>query len=202
MARTCTFLTLAGEKLSIPIDLNAHDSVRSLEDAVLAELPDIGNSSTLGCELQFVELDTQQILTDPIQSKLRNHCCCYVIARSCLVEAEHGGQIKGEAKAIRVPRGKSSKIPPQAFSFDTEVRHVLVDPGLKVVGEAAWRSCRQLQIVQLPETVVSLLHGAFRCCQALRTVIAPGCQHFGPKVFEKCSSLVQIGSYSNGHRRG
>ena len=47
-------------------------------------------------------------------------------------------------------------------------------------------------MVQLPETV-SLLHGAFRCCRALRVVIAPGCQHFGPKVFEECCSLTQIG---------
>ena len=140
-----------------------------------------------------MQLDTHQVLADPIQSKLRANHCYYVIARPCLVEAAHKGQIKGEAKAIRVPRGKNDKIPPQAFSFHTEVRRVLVEPGMRIVGEAAWRSCRQLQVVQLPETVVSLLHGAFRCCRALRVVIAPGCQHFGPKVFEECCSLTQIG---------
>ena len=51
---------------------------------------------------------------------------------------------------------------------------------------------RQLQVV-LPDTAVSLLHGAFRCCRALRAAIAPGCQHFGPKVFEECCSLTQMG---------
>ena len=182
----------AGEKLSIEVDLNAHTGIRSFENAVLAELPYLGSSSTLGCELQFVQLDTCQVLADPIQSKLRANRCFYVIARPCLVEAAQG-QIKGEAKAIRVPRGKNDKIPPQAFSFHTEVRRVLVEPGMRIVGEAAWRSCRQLQVVQLPETVVSLLHGAFRCCRALRVVLAPGCQHFGPKVFEECCSLTQIG---------
>ena len=193
VAQTCTFLTLAGEKLSIEVDLNAHIDIRSFENAVLAELPYLGCSSTLGCELQFVQLDTHQVLADPIQSKLRANHCYYVISRPCLVEAAHKGQIKGEAKAIRVPRGKNDKIPPQAFSFHTEVRHVLVEPGMRIVGEAAWRSCRQLQVVQLPETVVSLLHGAFRYCRALRVVIVPGCQHFGPKVFEECCSLTQIG---------
>ena len=192
VAQTCTFLTLAGEKLSIEVDLNAHTGIRSFENAVLAELPYLGCSS-IGCELQFVQLDTHQVLADPIQSKLRANHCYYVIARPCLVEAAHKGQIKGEAKAIRVPRGKNDKIPPQAFSFHTEVRHVLVEPGMRIVGEAAWRSCRQLQVVHLPDTVVSLLHGAFRCCRALRVVIAPGCQHFGPKVFEECCSLTQIG---------
>ena len=29
--------------------------------------------------------------------------------------------------------------------------------------------------------------------RALRVVIDPGCQHFGPKVFEECCSLTQIG---------
>ena len=104
----------------------------------------------------------------------------------------HGVRTRG--KKIRVPRGKNDKIPPQAFSFHTEVRHVLVEPGMRIVGEAAWRSCRQLQVVHLPDTVVSLLHGAFRCCRALRVVIASGCQHFGPKVFEECCSLTQIGA--------
>ena len=161
----CTFLTLAGEKLSIEVDLNAQTGIRSFENAVLAELPYLGCSSTLGCELQFVQLDTHQVLADPIQSKLRANHCYYVIARPCLVEAAHKGQIKGEAKAIRVLRGKNDKIPPQAFSFRTEVRHVLVEPGMKIVGEAAWRSCRQLQVVHLPDTVISLLRGAFRCCR-------------------------------------
>ena len=193
VTQSCTFLTLAGEELSIEVDLNAHTGIRSFENAVLAELPYLGSSSTLGCELQFVQLDTCQVLADPIQSKLRANHCYYVIARPCLVEAAHKGQIKGEAKAIRVPRGKNDKIPPQAFSFHTEVRHVLVEPGMRIVGEAAWRSCRQLQVVQLPDTVVSLLHGAFRCCRALRVVMAPGCQHFGPKVFEECCSLTRIG---------
>ena len=193
VTQSCTFLTLAQERLSIEGDLSAHTGIRSLENAVLAELPYLGSSSTLGCELQFVQLDTCQVLADPIRSKLGANHCYYVIARPCLVEAARKGQIKGEAKAIRVPRGKNDKIPPQAFSFHTEVRHVLVEPGMRIVGEAAWRSCRQLQVVQLPATVVSLLHGAFRYCRALRVVIVPGCQHFGPKVFEECCSLTRIG---------
>ena len=177
-----TLLTLAGEKLPIAVDPNAHVCLRGFENAVLAELPYLGCNSTLGCELQFVQTDTHQVLADPIQSKLRAN-----------VEAARKGQLKGEAKAIRVPRGRNDKIPPQAFSLHTEVRHVLVEHGIRIVGEAAWRSCRQLQVVHLPETVVSLLHGAFSRCQVLRVVTAPGCKHFGTKVFEECCSLTQIG---------
>ena len=52
---TCTLLTLAGEKLPIVVDPNAHACLRGFENAVLAELPYLGCSSTLGCELQFVQ---------------------------------------------------------------------------------------------------------------------------------------------------
>ena len=110
------------------------------------------------------------------------------------MEAAHKGHLKGRAKSIRVPRGRNDKVPPQAFSFHTEVRHVQVEDGLRIVGEAAWRSCRQLHVVHLPETVASLLHGAFSRCQMLRIVTAPGCKYFGTKVFEECCSLTQVGA--------
>ena len=67
---------------------------------------------------------------------------------------------------------------------------------MRIVGEAAWRSCRQLQVVHLPDTVVSLLHGAFSRCRVLRAVIAPGCQHFGAKVFD--ADFLQRGTFEKG----
>ena len=48
VTQSCTFLTLAGERLSIEGDLSAHTGIRSLENAVLAELPYLESSRTLG----------------------------------------------------------------------------------------------------------------------------------------------------------
>ena len=48
VAQTCTFLTLAGKKLPIEVDLNAHTGNQGFENAVFAELPYLGCSSTLG----------------------------------------------------------------------------------------------------------------------------------------------------------
>ena len=105
VAQTCTFLTLAGEKLSIEVDLNAHTGIRSFENAVLAELPYLGCSSTLGCELQFVQIDTHQVLTDPIQSKLRaNHLllcdCSAMFCRGSTQRANQRGS-QGNQSAAR-----------------------------------------------------------------------------------------------------
>ena len=68
VTQSCTFLTLAGERLSIEEDLSTRTGIRSLENAVLAELPYLGSSSTLGCELQFVQLDTCQVPADSIRN--------------------------------------------------------------------------------------------------------------------------------------
>ena len=121
-----------------------------------------------------MQTDTHQVLADPIQSKLRVNHCYYVIAQQCFVEAAHKGQLKGEAKAIRVPRGRNDKIPPQAFSFHTEVRHVLVENGIRICVEELSTAASSPPT----KTVVSLLHGAFSRCQVLRVVTAPWLQIF------------------------
>ena len=90
-ARTLTLITLAGEELPLEVDPVGHASLRSLENAVLARLPHLGNASTLGCELQFVQTNTLQVLADPIQSAISTNQKYYVIARQCMVEAGHKG---------------------------------------------------------------------------------------------------------------
>ena len=144
---------------------------------MLERLFHLGSTTTFGCNLQFVQTNTLQVLADPPST---NHGY-YVIARQCMVEARHKRQLKGKVKAIRVLRSRNDKIHPQAFSFCTEIRHVLVENGVKIVGEAAWRSCRQLQIVHLPDTVVSLLHGAWP--QAASTSEATNCGFRNRTIF-------------------
>ena len=188
-----TLITLTGEELHVCVDQSVSTSFQKFENAILEQLPTLGQSSTFGCELQFVQIGTHAVLTDPVQQQLSAKQSLYVIARPCFVEAMHKGSLIGEEKAIRVPFVKNNKVPLQAFSYHTEVRHALVEEGFRIVGEAAWRSCHRLQIVHLPDTVVSLRHGAFCRCYVLREVTACGCRHFGIKVFEQCRSLTQIG---------
>ena len=188
-----TLITLSGDDINIEISLSERDKLHHFENVVLEQLPWIGTSSTFGCELQFVEPDSNATLADPIWDTLRVGRTFYVLAQPCFVGAVHKGQLKGEAKAIKVPSARADQIPPQAFSFHTEVRHVEVEPGIWMVGEAAWRSCQRLQIVSLPDTVVSLRNSAFRRCYALRAITIPGCKQFGFQVFEGCCSLTQVG---------
>ena len=148
--------TFAGEEIRLAIDLREYDRLNEFENAVLNQLSYLGDSSTFGCELQFVHKDTRKVLADPIWDTLCDNHCFNVIARQCFVDAEHKGHLKGGAKAIRVPSSATDRILPQAFSFHAEVRHLRPEAGIRVVGEAAWRSCQRLQVVHLPTTVVCL----------------------------------------------
>ena len=185
--------TLAGEDTQLTIELQEFDRLQEFESAVLEQLPQIGESSTFGCELDFVCRDSQQKLADPIWYTLRDSNCFTVISSPCFEEAEHKGQIQGDAKAIRVPFHVTDRILPLAFSYVAKVRRVKVDAGYRIIGEGAWRSCQRLQIVHLDSTVISLQTRVFCRCYALRTVLAPGCKQFGVQAFEECCSLIQIG---------
>ena len=90
--------TFAGEEIQLAIDLQECDRLNEFENAVLNQLPYLGESSTFGCELQFVHKDTHKVLVDPIWKTLRDNNCFNVIVRRCFVDAEHKGQLKGGAK--------------------------------------------------------------------------------------------------------
>ena len=116
-----------------------------------------------------MQLDTHQVLADPIQKTQSQPLllcdCSALFSRGSTQRADQRGSQGIECREVRTTKSHRK---PSSFT-------------------------RQLQVVELPETVVSLLHGAFRCCRALRAAIAPGCQHFGPKAFEECCSLTQMG---------
>ena len=46
--------TLAGEEAQLTIELQEYDRLQEFENAVLEQLPKIGESSTFGCVLDFV----------------------------------------------------------------------------------------------------------------------------------------------------
>ena len=52
--------TLSGEELQVIIDLQEFDRLDEFETAVLEQLPTIGGSSASGCELTFVQRDTDE----------------------------------------------------------------------------------------------------------------------------------------------
>ena len=144
--------TFAGEEIQLSIELQEFDRLNEFENAVLENLPYIGECSTFGCELDFVHKDARKILADRIWDTLRDNNCFNLIVCQCIAQAEHKGQLKGRVKAIRVPSNGIDRVLPHAFSHISDVRRVQVEAGIHTIGEAAWQSCLRLQVVQLPST--------------------------------------------------
>ena len=141
------FLTLAGEKLPIEVELNAHAGIRGLK-MPFSRAPYLGCSST-PCELQFVQIDTYHPSRPHAkQTESQPLLPCDCSAMVCESTTQRATQ--REAKTIRVPCGRNDKIPRQAFSFHTEVRHVPVEPGMRIVGKlrgevvdsCKWSTCQ------------------------------------------------------------
>ena len=185
--------TLAGEDIQIVVDLQEFDRLDEFETAVLEQLPTIGGNSAFGSELAFVHKDTGELVANPIWDTLRDCNRFNLVVRQCFSQAEHKGQLKRSAKAIRVPPIQTGRVSPHAFTHAIDVRHVQVDAGIHTIGEAAWQHCNRLRIVQLPRSVACLQDGALRRCYVLHTVVGPGCKYFGLWVFEECYALAQIG---------
>ena len=106
-------ITFAGEEIQLTIELQEFDRLNEFENAVLEQLPYIGESSAFGCELDFVHKDTRKMLVDPIWDTLRDNNCFNLIVRQCFTEAEHKGQLTSKVRAIRVPYNTTDRILPR-----------------------------------------------------------------------------------------
>ena len=185
--------SLSGQEYQVIVDLQEFDRLDEFETAVLEQLPIIGGNSTFGCELTFVRQDTGQPLRNPVWDTLRDCNHFQIVVRQCCSRGVHKGQMKQNAKAIRVPATCTGQVLSHAFTHSSDLRHLQVDAGIHTIGEAAWQHCTRLLIVHLPSSLLCLKEGAFRCCYVLHTVTAPGRIDFGCWAFEECHALAWVG---------
>ena len=122
------------------------------------------------------------------------YCIVFRDCREVLPSQEclEGCPIHDIPLAVHVPMNPEEMVPEGAFAGVPRLRHASVEPGIRFVGAEAWQSCRQLRIVKMPATVVGVADNAFRGCQLLSSVTAPGCREFGYKAFAECSSLQWV----------
>ena len=143
-----------------------------------------------GCSIEFLHLATQTYLEGPIWDRLQQSMEYCIIFKDCseflpLQELLEGYPIDKVPLAVHVPMNPESAVPEGAFTGVPRLRHVSVESGIR-------HSCRQLRIVKLPSTVVSISDNAFRVCKLLNSVTAPGCREFGYKAFDECCSLQWV----------
>ena len=191
-------VTMAGTEYTMPANLTHYEDIAQLEDDILCFLPTVSDIDVFGCEIDFIELDTQLPLPEAFHTALLQQKKLQIVVRPCMVEGHSIWQFQADdresyPKAIRVPGNPRREIADRAFYAAPMLRHVEIAARIQHVGFAAWQGCQQLQVVKLPASVLSLEDGAFQGCYVLREVVAPGCVQYSRRVFAECCSLSKVG---------
>jgi len=77
-------------------------------------------------------------------------------------------------------------------SYSNQIRKVVVEDGVTAVADEAFADCPNLTGVILADTVVTVGRGAFRSCYNLQTVELGGVTDIGAEAFLECVSLERI----------
>ena len=189
--------TLSGTVVTISMSIAKFDRFEDLEDHVVDYLASVTDLKVFGCAIDFLQADMQPYLDNPVWEMLQQSTEYSIVFRDCCEvfptkESFEERPLRDIPLAIHVPMNPEETIPEGAFAAVPRLRHVNVASGMKVVGAEAWQNCRQLRIVKLPVTVISIADNAFRGCQVLNHVTAPGCVEFGYKAFAECRSPVRV----------
>ena len=189
--------TLSGVTFNVSLSIAKFDRFADLEDHVMDHLVSVTDLKVFGCSIEFLHLARQTFLEDPIWDRLQQSMEYCIIFKDCSEvlpsqELLEGYPIHKVPLAVHVPMNPESAVPEGAFAGVPRLRHVSVESGIRLIGPEAWHSCRQLRIVKLLSTVVSICDNAFRSCKLLNSVTAPSCREFGYKAFDECCSLQWV----------
>ena len=189
--------TLSGVTIKVSLSVAKFDRLEDLEDQAMDYLVSVTDLKVFGCSIDFLQTATQTYLEDPIWDKLQQSMEYTIVFRDSSVILPSQEQLEGcpiyhVPLAVHVPMNTEEIVPEGAFAGVPRLRHVSVEPGIRLIGAEAWQNCRQLRIVKLPATVVGISDNAFRNCKLLNSVSAPGCREFGYKAFAECCSLQWV----------
>ena len=193
---------LSGTTVNVSVSVAKYDRLEDLEDHVVDYLASVTDLKVFGCTIDFLHADTETYLVDPIWDQLRQSAEYCIIFRDCIEvlhtqEGLEGCPIHSVPLAVHVPLNPETTVPEGAFAGVPRLRHVSVASGISFIGAEAWQNCRQLRIVNLPDTVVGIADNVFRGCKLLNIVTASGCRDFGYKAFAECSSLQWVYAAGN-----
>lgn len=79
------------------------------------------------------------------------------------------------------------------FYNNTDIKSVVIDHGVKSIGENAFVNCSGIQTVSIPESVTVIKDGAFDFCKGLTSIRLPGSlTGITGEAFNYCSNLKNI----------
>ena len=96
--------------------------------------------------------------------------------------------IPSEIGAVRV-----KEIGPEVFANAKNIKHIIIDEGVKAIRQLAFNHCEKLELIDLPESLTEIAHGSFFGCQSLKQFRFPrNVKKIGSSIFTECTSLERV----------
>ena len=111
------------------------------------------------------------------------------------------------ASYVLLPNGElrisgSGKIDSFAFAGRNDIKDVIIENGITIIGEGVFCGCFSLMSVSIPDSVTNIGHRAFYLCKQLESVtICNGEATIWDSAFEYCSNNLTIISQSRGYNK-
>ena len=131
-------VTIVGTEDAMQTNLAQCEDVAELEDDILYFLPTVSDLDVFGCELNLLDLHTQQFLPEAFRTVLLQRPKLQIVVRPCvsICQFQDDGW-ESYPKAIRVPANPRGEIADRAIHAAPVLRHVEVAMGIQHVGIAA-----------------------------------------------------------------
>ncbi len=98
-----------------------------------------------------------------------------------------------KCKGLKDVTINADSVAPYTFAECTNLKRVIIEEGVKCIGENAFEGCTMLDSVVLPSSVHSVYSRAFNKCTALTNItISEGVKVIHPYAFLGCSALKKV----------
>lgn len=96
-----------------------------------------------------------------------------------------------KGKVLYLPRYQKT-LYANVFKGNEEIVKVVLNEGLREIGEYAFAGCTNLREIIFPNNRIILRKGCFKDCTALKEVYIPDVSNIGPSAFENCAVLENV----------
>ena len=82
---------------------------------------------------------------------------------------------------------------PKRYLYESNIQHVDIPVGIKVINKYSFAGCSQLKEVIIPEGVIKIGEGAFMSCDALEKLHLPSTlKYIDVGAFQSCTNLKEV----------
>ena len=91
-------VTVAGTEYTMQANLSHYEDIAELEDDILCFLPTVSELDVFGCELELLNLQTQQPLPEAFRTELLHRPQLQIVVRPCMVDGHSIWQFQETAR--------------------------------------------------------------------------------------------------------